>query len=460
MPKQLTLKDSFSLSGKGLHSGIQTTATFQPAEAGEGITFIVNSDGKEAVIPAKAEYVSQTQRGTVLTKDGASIATIEHAMAALYAHDIDNCTIRVSAPEMPILDGSAILYANEINRVGVQEQDLEKDYFVVREKMEFKTENGSSIVLLPDDRFSIYALVEYDSPVLGNQFAVLNELQDFDAQIAMCRTFVFVREIEPLLQHGLIRGGDLDNAIVIYDKAMDQAAVDNLTGLMNMPPMKIDQLGYLNKRPLVFENEPARHKLLDVMGDLALIGKPILGKVIATRPGHSTNTSVAKKIRTIMRKQLAEAPYYNPENPPLYNADQIKQILPHRWPMLLVDRVAYIDGKTIVAVKSITGTEWVFQGHFPEEGIMPGVLIIEAMAQAGGVLLLSQVEDPKIYSTYFLRIDEVRFRQKVVPGDTMVMKVRLDGDLHRGIGTLVAQAFVGKTLVTEAKLMAQIAANK
>ncbi|MBP5317974.1 MAG: bifunctional UDP-3-O-[3-hydroxymyristoyl] N-acetylglucosamine deacetylase/3-hydroxyacyl-ACP dehydratase [Paludibacteraceae bacterium] len=457
MAKQTTIKSTFSLSGKGLHTGLVTTAEFLPAAENSGIRFVRSDLEGQPEIPANALYVAQTERGTVLKNGEAVISTIEHAMSALFAHGIDNCTIRVNGPEVPILDGSALPYVQELQRVGVETQNAEKNYFRVSEKMEFKTGNGSSLLFLPDDKFSVCTMIEFDSPVLSNQFADLNSLDDYDAQIAAARTFVFVREIEPLLKHNLIKGGDLDNAIVIYDKETDQASIDHLTNLLGMPSMKIDKLGYVNPRPLAFANEPARHKLLDLIGDLALIGHPIIGKVIATRPGHTANTEVARHLCKLMAKQESEAPVYDPNQKPMYDTDAIKRILPHRWPMLLVDKVVSIEGQTVIAVKNITSDEAVFHGHFPMEAIMPGVLIIESMAQAGGVLLLHDKPDASEYATYFLRIDEVRFRQKVKPGDTVVMQVTLDGGLHRGIGTLIAKAYVGKTLVTEAKLMAQIA---
>ncbi|MBO4370053.1 MAG: bifunctional UDP-3-O-[3-hydroxymyristoyl] N-acetylglucosamine deacetylase/3-hydroxyacyl-ACP dehydratase, partial [Paludibacteraceae bacterium] len=443
MAKQATIKESFTLTGKGLHTGIVATAVFNPAPEDSGIRFVRTDIEGNPEIPANALYVAQTERGTVLKNGDAVISTIEHAMSALFAHGIDNCTIEVNAPEMPILDGSAALYVKELNRVGKTEQNTEKNYFKVKEKMEFKTGTGSSLIFMPDDKFSVCTMIEFDSPVLSNQFADLNSLDDYDAQIAAARTFVFVREIEPLLKHNLIKGGDLDNAIVIYDKETDQASIDHLTNLLGMPSMQIDHLGYVNQRPLAFANEPARHKLLDLIGDLALIGHPIIGKVIATRPGHTANTEVARQICKTLAKQDAEAPAYDANKKPLFNSDQIKQILPHRWPMLLVDKVMSIEGQTLVAIKNITSDEAVFHGHFPMEAIMPGVLLVEAMAQAGGILLLHDKPDASAYSTYFLRIDEVRFRQKVKPGDTVILQVTLDGGLHRGIGTLICKAFVG-----------------
>ena len=388
------------------------------------------------------------------------VSTVEHALAALYALGIDNCILEVNAPEFPILDGSSKFYVEQIENVGIEEQSKDKDYFVVTKKIIYETpDKSSSIVLLPDETFSVQTLIGYDSPVLGNQFAVLENMADFKTEVAPARTFVFVRELEPLLKMNLIKGGDLTNAIVIYDTPIAKSELQRLSELMNQPCPEVDSLGYMNTE-LVFNNEPARHKLLDVIGDLALIGKPIKGKVIAMHPGHSVNTSLAKLMRKEIKRQEILPPVYNTDSTALLDINQIKELLPHRYPFLLVDKVVEMGSDYIVGIKNVTMNEMHFLGHFPNEPVMPGVLIIEAMAQCAGLLVLSQVEDPKNYSTYFLKIDNVKFRQKVVPGDTLVMKVVFLSDVRRGIANIKGYAFVQGKITTEAEMTAQIAKNK
>ena len=347
MSKQKTLKAAFTLEGKGLHTGLPITVTFNPAPANHGIK-IQRVDLENApVIDALAENVVETTRGTVLEKGGARVSTIEHAMSALYAAGVDNCLIQVNQPEFPIMDGSAVCYSAKIGEVGLEEQTEDRDYYIVRKKIEHKTENGSSIVMLPDDDFSVNVLVSFDSPVLNNQYASLDSLDDYEKEIASCRTFVFVRELEALLKNNLIKGGDLENAIVIYDQVIDQAEIDRLTDILGKERIKVDNIGYLNVKPLQFDNEPARHKLLDIIGDLALIGKPIKGRVIATCPGHKVNTDLAKQIRKEIKKQEVFAPVYDMNKAPVMNVNQIKDLLPHRWPFLLVDKIIEINDKSI-----------------------------------------------------------------------------------------------------------------
>lgn len=455
--KQTTLKEGFSLKGKGLHSGLDITAEFLPAPDNHGYKFQrVDVEG-EPIIDALAENVKATTRGTVIGRGDVHISTIEHSLAALYAAGVDNCLIKVNGPEMPILDGSASDYANEILRVGTVEQDSEKDYYVVKQKIEVRDDTtGSSIVVLPDDEFSIDTMVAFDSPVLPNQFASLDNLSDFAAEIAPSRTFVFVREIEPLVKNNLIKGGDLENAIVIYDSPMEQTELDRIADLVNSPHKNVEAFGYLNERPLQHDNEPARHKLLDVLGDLALIGRPLKGKVIATRPGHSLNTTLAKQIRKELKRQELQAPVYNPNVEPLMDINRIRELLPHRYPFLLVDKIIDMGEKHIVGVKNVTGNEPYFQGHFPQEPVMPGVLMVEAMAQTGGLLVLSTVSEPERYSTYFMKIDNVKFRQKVVPGDTLIFHVSFMTEMRRGCAVMKGYAFVGERIVTECEFMAQI----
>lgn len=462
--KQRTLKSEFSVSGKGLHTGVHVTATFKPAEVNTGYRIKrIDLEG-EPIIEALAENVTETTRGTVVsskTDKNVKVSTIEHALAALYTAGIDNCLIEVDAAELPILDGSAIIYCNKIEEVGIQEQEEEKEYYVVKKRIKvFDPETGSSLIVLPDDELSMDVMIEFNSPVLSNQFASLEHVSAFKSEIAASRTFVFVREILPLLQMNLIKGGDLDNAIVIHDKEMPKEDLDRLADLMNVPRKQVSELGYLNNKPLVYKNEPARHKLLDLLGDLSLIGRPLKGRIVATKPGHTINTTLAKKIRKELRYQNVQAPSYDPNKEPIFNINDIRRMLPHRYPMQLVDKVIEMGKNHIVGVKNITSNEPFFQGHFPEEPVMPGVLQVEAMAQVGGLLVLSQVEDPERYSTYFMKIDNVKFRQKVVPGDTLIFHLSFITPIRRGCAVMKGYAFVGEKIVSEAEFMAQIVKNK
>lgn len=461
MQKQKTLAASFSLQGKGLHTGLDINITFNPAPENHGYKVQrIDLEGRP-VIEALAENVSTTQRGTVLARNDVRISTVEHALAALYAYEIDNCLIEVDAPEFPILDGSAYYYSQKIREVGTTEQDAPKDYYVVKRKFEVTDEKtGSSLIVLPDDKFCLNVLISFDSPVLPNQFATLNDVSEFPQEIAASRTFVFVREVEELLRNNLIKGGDLDNAIVIYDKAVSQESLDQLANAMKLPRRNINTLGYINNKPLVFDNEPARHKLLDVMGDLALVGKPIKGRIIATRPGHGINNKLARMIRKDIKQNSIQAPVYDPNALPVMDINRIRELLPHRYPFLLVDKIIEIGENYIVGIKNITTNEPFFTGHFPQEPVMPGVLQIEAMAQTGGLLVLNSVDEPERYSTYFMKIDGVKFRQKVVPGDTLILRLEHITPIRRGISTMKGYVFVGDKLVGEAEFMAQIVKNK
>lgn len=461
MQKQKTLAASFSLKGKGLHTGLDIEITFNPAPENHGYKIKRTDLEGQPVIDALAENVVATQRGTVLKKNGVQVSTIEHAMAALYALEIDNCLIEVNAPEFPILDGSARYFVEAIQKVGSVEQSAPRDYYVVKHKIEVKDEeSGASLIILPDEKFSVNVLISFDSPVLNNQFASMNDLSEFPSELAASRTFVFVREVEMLLNNNLIKGGDLDNAIVIYDQKLPQESLDKLADMMNVPHLNLKELGYINHEPLVFDNEPARHKLLDVIGDVALIGKPIRGRIIATRPGHKINNQFARMIRKDIKQNEVQAPVYDPNREPVMDINRIRELLPHRYPFLLVDKIIEIGGNYIVGVKNITANEPFFQGHFPQEPVMPGVLQVEAMAQTGGLLVLNSVDEPERYSTYFMKIDGVKFRRKVVPGDTLIFRLELLAPIRRGISTMKGYVFVGDALVSEAEFMAQIVKNK
>lgn len=461
MSKQRTLKGSFSLYGKGLHTGLSLTVTFNPAPENTGYKIQRIDLEDQPIIDAIAEKVVDTQRGTVLANGEARVSTVEHGMAALYALGIDNCLIQVNGPEFPILDGSAAMYVEKIQEIGIIEQNAEKDYYIIRHKLEVKDEEtGSTITILPDDQFSITAMCSFQSKFINSQFATLDNIETFPTEIAPARTFVFVRDIVPLLDANLIKGGDLDNAIVIYEREVTQEQLDHLADVLKVPHMDATKVGYIQHKPLMWENECTRHKLLDIIGDMALIGKPIKGRIVATRPGHTINNKFARLMRKEIRKHEVQAPIYNPNEKPVMDNIRIRQLLPHRYPMQLVDKIISMGPTSIVGIKNVTANEPFFQGHFPEEPVMPGVLQIEAMAQCGGLLVLNQLEEPERWSTYFMKIDEVKFHQKVIPGDTLLFRVELLHPVRHGISSMKGYMFVGDQVVSEASFTAQIVKNK
>ena len=458
--KQRTLAAALSFEGKGLHTGLQVKMTVNPAEENHGITFRrVDIEGTPEV-PALCEYVSDTSRGTTIEKGEAKVSTIEHIVSALWTLGVDNAVIDINAPETPIMDGSAIEYATRINEVGTVEQNAERRYYEVTEKQVYTLpEKGVAIVLYPDDEFSVSVHVDYNSKVVGNQYATYNHSDDYTANIAMCRTFVFLHELEPLMKMNLIKGGDLDNAIVVVENAVTDEQLDHLKSIFGKEDIRITG-GYLNNQQLRATNELARHKLLDLLGDFALLGMRIKGRVWATRPGHFANTEFMKDLaRSIRRSGEKPSFKYSAKAQPLLDINQIKALLPHRPPFLLVDRVFHIEENAIGGIKQVSMNEPFFVGHFPEEPVMPGVLIIEALAQCCGLLVLSRVEDPKSYSTYFLKADGVKWKRKVVPGDTLQLECHIT-DMRRGICTTEAKAFVGGQLACEAILTAQIVKNR
>jgi UDP-3-O-[3-hydroxymyristoyl] N-acetylglucosamine deacetylase/3-hydroxyacyl-[acyl-carrier-protein] dehydratase len=461
--KQRTLSKEISLTGKGLHTGINVTITFKPAPANHGYKFCrVDLPGRP-VIDALAENVTETSRGTTLVQNNASVQTIEHVLAALHGLQVDNALVELNGPEAPIMGGSSRKFVEAIRESGIVEQKEERNYFIVKQKIVYSDEeHGVDLIVYPDDHLSINVLIDYNSKILGNQYAILDTIDDFEAEISTSRTFVFFHELEPLFNAGLIKGGDLDNAVVILEKEVDQSEIDRISTLFHRPGITTHTAGILNNTELRFPNEPARHKLLDIIGDIALVGHPIKGKIVATRPGHFANTRLARIMRQEMKKALSkkDIPVYDPSLPPVFTLEDIRKRLPHRYPFLLVDKIISLDDTSIVGIKNVTFNESFFQGHFPGEPVMPGVLMVEALAQTGGLLVLSTVEEPEKYSTYFLKIDKLKFKHKVVPGDTIILKMELTDLIRRGIVTMFGQAFVGNKLVLEGEMTAQIVKNK
>lgn len=453
--KQKTLANPFKIEGKGLHTGVNVTMNFLPAPENHGFKFKRTDLEHQPVIDADVDLVVDTSRGTLLEKDGARIGTIEHALAALVGMDLDNVLIEVDNEEAPIMDGSSKYFTRAIQKAGVREQKAEREYFEIEKKIHIYDEiSGAEIIALPDNDYRLNVMISFKSRVLNNQFAVLDSIRDFPQEIANCRTFVFLHELEYLLNNNLIKGGELNNAIVIIDKEVSQEELDRLADLFHHDHVEVKPQGILNNLELYFDNECARHKLLDVIGDLALCGKRIKGRIIASKPGHRPNTLFAQALKNAWMEQEAGPPAYDPNKPPVLDVNQIKNFLPHRYPFLMVDKILSINEKEVIGIKSVTANEPFFQGHFPDEPVMPGVLIIEAMAQTGGLLVLCGLEEK--YSTYILRIDNVKFRKKVVPGDTLIFKIKLTSPIRRGIATMKGVTYVGNKITAEGEFMAQI----
>jgi len=459
MVKQKTIKSEISLIGVGLHTGKEVKMTFKPAPVNNGFTFVrVDLEGNP-VIEADANYVVNTQRGTNLEKLGVKIQTSEHVLAAFVGCDVDNVIIELDAPEPPIMDGSSKFFVEAIEKAGVEEQNAERKYYVVKEVISFTDEaTGSEILVMPCDDYQITAMVDFGTKVLGTQNATLKNISDFKTEIADARTFSFLHELETLLDEGLIKGGDLNNAIVYVDKEISDKTMQNLKLAFGKEQISVTPNGILDNLTLHYPNEAARHKLLDVIGDLALIGIRIKGKIIANKPGHFVNTQFAKKMAKIIKiEQRNYVPTYDLHQEPLMDIHKIMSVLPHRPPFLLIDRIIEMSENHVVGMKNVTMNENFFVGHFPEAPVMPGVLIVEAMAQTGGILVLSTVPDPENYLTYFMKIDNVKFKHKVLPGDTLIFKCDLITPIRRGICHMQANAYANGKLVAEAELMAQIA---
>lgn len=457
--KQSTIAKAVPIAGVGIHTGATVNMTFHPAAVNHGYIFQRIDLPEAPLVPALVENVVETSRGTTLAVNDAKVYTVEHVLAALTGLQIDNVLITLDGPETPIADGSSIAFIQALESAGLVEQDADRNFIEIKENYHFyDAEKDVEITLMPYNGFKVSVLIDYNSPVLGTQHAVLKHISDFKTEIASCRTFCFLHELEVLLQNNLIKGGDLNNAIVVVDQAVEPKELDRLAGIFNKPQMGVSKEGILNNVELRFVNEPARHKLLDVIGDLALLGRPLKAHVIASKPGHSSNVAFGKEFRAFLKKQQKQLdiPTYNPSQPPVYDVNGIMNFLPHRYPFLLVDKITELTREHVIGVKNVTMNEPFFQGHFPGNPVMPGVLTIEAMAQTGGILCLSLMDDPGGYWTYFLRIDNVRFKDKVLPGDTLIFKLVLKEPIRRGICQMVGQAFVGNKLVVEAELMAQL----
>lgn len=457
--KQRTIKQQVSLTGVGLHTGANVTATLCPAPENHGFKFKRVDLEDQPIIKADVAFVGSTNRSTTLQKGDASVSTVEHILSALIGCGLDNVLVEINGPEIPIMDGSAKPFAEAIQYSGIVEQKADRIYFEIESPISYKDEaTGTELLAIPASDYQVTTMIDFNSKVLGQQYAFLDSIDKYVEEIASCRTFVFLHELEFLLEQDLIKGGDLDNAIVIADRPMDEEALNALAVKLGRPDVKVDKQGVLNTVDLQFQNEPARHKLLDVIGDVALVGKHIKGKIVATKPGHTANVEFAKQLKKHYTDQLKlkGKPKYDPNQPPLFDCVQIAKLLPHRHPFLLVDKIIELTPTKVVGVKNVTFDEYFFRGHFPDNPVFPGVLQIEALAQTGGILALAQQDDPGKWDTYFVKIDKTKFKQKVLPGDTLILKMELIAPIRRGIVQMQGTAYVGNKIVSEGELIAQI----
>ncbi len=458
-----TIKTSFELEGIGLHTGKVSKLRFRPMEENKGIVFVKKNSDSEIEIKAEIKNVLTTNRSTTLAKNEHKVITTEHLLAALYALEIDDVYIDIEGDEIPILDGSSKLFCDAITKSGIVEKETEKEYFEISEIFEFKVEDtGTEYIAMPAEFFEVRALIDFKSPIVNKQFAEILDIREFCNEFASCRTFGFFSEVESLLEQGLIKGGNLDNAIVIADKVLTDEDISRFAKKLNIDKLNIDQEGILSSTPLKFPNEPARHKLLDFIGDISLLGMPIKGRIIAKRPGHKANIEFAKflKQKAVRQRKLKGKPHYNPNDKPVFDTPQVMEFLPHRYPFLLVDKIIEMSDTHIVGVKNLTFNELLFQGHFPGNPVFPGVLQMEALAQTGGILALSLQDSPKGWNTYFLKMDNVKFKNMAVPGDTLVMKMELVEPIRRGLVRMKGTIYVGDKVISEGDLLAQISKSK
>jgi len=456
--KQHTVNGPVNISGTGLHTGILVDMVLNPANPGFGIQFKRIDLPGQPVVKADCDLVTDTSRGTTLEDNGAKVSTVEHILAALVGMGVDNCLIEINGPEIPIIDGSSQPFVEILEKVGIEEQDATKHWYIIDTNISFYHEDKRvEMIAMPAMEYKVTTLIDFNSPVLGTQHAGIKNIKDFKSEIAPCRTFCFLHELETLLANNLIKGGDINNAIVVVDKPVTEAEMARLAGIFKKDKIEVENGGYLNNLELRFPNEPARHKLLDVIGDLALIGYPIKAHIIANRPGHFSNVEFAKLIKNYIKKNkhVKNVPVYDPNQPPVYNTQQIEKVLPHRHPFLLVDKVVELTDTHIIGIKNVTFNESFFSGHFPGNPVMPGVMQIEALAQTGGILAINSLP-PGEYDTYFVKIDNCKFKQKVVPGDTMILKMERIGPIRRGLCEMQGTVYVGNKIMTEAILMAQI----